>query len=173
VIDTNPHHSQLQVILYVRLQVCGALSRAISFCNFIEREIQWVDDLVVCYPVLSPLDRRAINDLNRACLCVIQGSRTMDRPKLFSIPHCTIYLYENVLEANWMHVNKNMITILGNNLNFYMSVSLDCCVSKKKLRPFETMIMYCIKCHYHKQILEKLVLFLLVATHSFPYFIIQ
>jgi hypothetical protein len=53
----------------------------------------------------------------------------MDKPMLFFMPHYTIYLYENVLEANWMFGNLNKIIILGNNLNLYRPVSLGCFVS--------------------------------------------
>ena len=35
------------------------------------------------------------------------------------MPHCELFLYENVLEANWRPTNLNKIIIFGNEFNLY------------------------------------------------------
>ena len=51
-------------------------------------KLQWVNDIVVYDPVLTPLEQKDIHALN--CTCPSTGEekgRKVDRPMLFFIPH--------------------------------------------------------------------------------------
>jgi hypothetical protein len=126
VIDTDPHHSQLQLVLYgvgeMKHEI-GALQ--LAFAILLREKFEWVNDIVVFDPILSPLETRAICELNCTYLFVNEeGRRTVDRPTLFFMPHCPVNLFENVLQANWTSANLNKIIILGNILSGYI-ISLD------------------------------------------------
>lgn len=125
----DPHHSQLQVVLYgvgvidphnnentdvepQHMQLCLAILMRENF--------EWVRDIVVYDPVLSTIEQEAINALDCNFLSVNEnGRRTVNRPTLFFMPHCDLSLTDNVLQANWTHENLNKIIILGNSLKNY------------------------------------------------------
>jgi hypothetical protein len=128
VIGADPNHSQLQLVLYGvgvmepndqyryvqphRMQLCLAI--------LLRKNFEWVHDVLVYDPALSPMEQKAINAFDCTCLAVNEyGRRTVDRPTLFFMPHCEHFLYENVVEANWTPANLNKIIILGNGFNLY------------------------------------------------------
>jgi len=125
VIGTDPNHLQMQLVLYgvgemVELneqKPYGVEVHHMQLCLAIllRNNFEWVHDVVVYDPVLSPMEQKAINAFDCSCLSVNEnGRRTVDRPTLFFMPHCELVLYENVLEANWTPANLNKIIILGN-----------------------------------------------------------
>jgi hypothetical protein len=126
VISTDPNHSQLQVVLYgvgrmeineePERDICRECNRTqLCLAILLRENFPWVNDIVVYDPVLSGLDQKAIHALGCTCLSVNEnGRRTVDRPTLFFIPHCDVFLCENVLQANWTPANLNKIIILGN-----------------------------------------------------------
>jgi len=135
--STDPHHSQLQVVLYGvgemdpnnktnaaahhnsdtdieahHMQLCLAI--------LLRENFEWVHDIVVYDPVLSTFEQEAINAFDCNYLSVNEdGRRTVDRPTLFYMPHCEITLTDRVLEANWTPENLNKIIIIGNSLKDY------------------------------------------------------
>jgi hypothetical protein len=126
VITTDPDHSQLQLVLYGlgkidSDEVVRSLDHnhmQLSLAILLRERFQWVSDIVVYDPVLSPIERMAINAFNCTCLSVNEnGRRKVDKPTLFFMPHCPFDLFANVLEENWMPTNLNKIIILGNNFH--------------------------------------------------------
>jgi hypothetical protein len=78
VIGTDPHHSQLQVVIYGVGEMNDVkITKKVEHCHMqlafailLREKFQWVNDIVVYDPVLSFLDRRAINQLDCTCLSV-------------------------------------------------------------------------------------------------------
>jgi len=144
VISTDPHHSQLQLVLYgvgrmdfneeepERMEEpetnqknesefdleCNRMQLCLAI--LLRENFQWVNDIVVYDPVLSGVDQKAIHVLDCTYLSVNEnGRRTVDKPTLFFMPHCELNLCGNVLEANWTSANLNKIIILANGFKYY------------------------------------------------------
>ena len=125
VLGTDPEHSQFQIVLYGvgvmtpdkenpvdvepnHMHLCLAI--------LLREKFDWVHDIVVYDPVLSTMEKEAINAFDCNCLSFDENCRrTVNRPTLFFMPHLPIFLTENVLEANWSPENLNKIIILGKN----------------------------------------------------------
>ena len=85
-------------------------------------KLQWVNDIVVYDPVLTPLEQKAIRALNCTCPSAGDGEekgRKVDRPTLFFIPHCCPTVTDNVLKANWSRSEMKNIVIIANTLKTY------------------------------------------------------
>ena len=83
-------------------------------------KLQWVNDIVVYDPVLTPLEQKAICALN--CTCPSTGEEKkgkVDRPMLFFIPHCSPIVTENILKENWSRSELKNIVTIANKLKMY------------------------------------------------------
>ena len=83
-------------------------------------KLQWVNDIVVYDPVLTPLEQKVILSLN--CTCPSFGKekgRKVERPTLFFIPHCSPIVTENILKANWSRSELKNIVTIANELKMY------------------------------------------------------
>ena len=124
VIATDPQYSKLQLVLYgVGEMERSDYTRNVEVCHMqlalailLREKFQWVNDIVVYDPIMSPLQQKAISAFNCTFLPVNEyGRRTVDRPTLFFMPRCPINLVDNVLAANWTTANLNKIIILGDS----------------------------------------------------------
>ena len=83
-------------------------------------KVQWVNDIVVYDPVLTPLEQKDIHALN--CTCPSTGEekgQKVDRPTLFFIPHCSPIVTENILKENWSRRELKNIVTIANKLKMY------------------------------------------------------
>jgi hypothetical protein len=82
-IRKDPHHSQLQMVIYgigemndVKYSKNMEDSHMqLAFAILLREKFQWVNDIIVYDPVLSFVDRRAINQLDCTCLSVNEQGR--------------------------------------------------------------------------------------------------
>jgi hypothetical protein len=51
--------------------------------------------------------------------CNEEGSRPVDSPTIFYMPHCGKLLYDNVLRSNWSSERLSKIIIIGNKFSHY------------------------------------------------------
>ena len=125
-IERVTEHSKLQVVLYgigelepTKHEREAEVSHLqLAFVILLKERFEWVNDIVVYDPCLSPLEQKAISAFDCTFLAVNEfGRRTVDRPTLFFLPHCPALLVNNILSANWTTANLNKIIVLGNSFS--------------------------------------------------------
>jgi len=120
---TDPHHSHLQMVFYgignidpeIRTRYSHSRSQMqLAFAILMKEKFDFVNDIVLYDPILSTIERTAINELGCTVLHDNEfGKRTVDRPTIFFMPNCPFYLHDNVLGANWTPANLNKIIVLS------------------------------------------------------------
>lgn len=112
----------LQVVVYGLGSIADS---EISRCQFalillLKQRFAWVGNIEVYDPVLSQSECKVIADMG--CLPIAkneEGRRKVLRPTLFYMPHCEAWLYNNVLQANWIPHTLGQLVILGNSFRDY------------------------------------------------------
>ena len=83
-------------------------------------KLQWVNDIVVYDPVLTPLEKKSIRALNYTCPSANEEKvQKVDRPTLFFIPHYSPIVTENILKENWSRSELKNIVTIANKLKMY------------------------------------------------------
>eukprot|EP00249_Psilotum_nudum_P013450 c24338_g1_i1 orf=222-1397(+) len=95
----------------------------LSLILLLKRNFQWVRKIEVFDPILSQIERNVIHRLDCSLITANEeGSRSIDRPTLFYMPHCEAWLYDNVLRANWSRQSLNQLIVLGNSFSRYQEI---------------------------------------------------
>ena len=130
--------SKVQIVVY---GVGSIAESEISRCQFalvllLKQMFSWVGCVEVYDPVLSPSECRVMEAMG--CLTIAineEGRRTISMPTIFYMPHCEDWLYNNVLEANWMPQKLNQLVVLGNSFRNYHEAWSSFQVSRLKAPP--------------------------------------
>lgn len=112
----------LQVVLYGLGSIADSeISRCqLALILLLKQRFAWVGDVEVYDPVLSQSERKVMADMGCLPIAVDEkGSRSISRPTLFYMPHCEDWLYDNVLQANWVPHTLHQLVILGNSFQDY------------------------------------------------------
>uniref|UniRef100_A0A7N0TLG3 SRR1-like domain-containing protein n=1 Tax=Kalanchoe fedtschenkoi TaxID=63787 RepID=A0A7N0TLG3_KALFE len=98
----------------------------LSLALLMKKRLNWVGDVEVFDPVLSPTESSVIRSLGCSVIPVNeQGKRLATRPTLFFMPHCDLSLYNNLLLTNWCPKMLNHIALLGNSFKIYAELASD------------------------------------------------
>ncbi|KAJ4724642.1 protein SENSITIVITY TO RED LIGHT REDUCED 1-like [Melia azedarach] len=91
----------------------------LSLAILMKRKFSWIGDIEVFDPILSATEAQVLESLGCSVLSVNeQGRRCAIKPTLFFMPHCEAELYNNLLQANWGVMLKNMV-VFGNSFEMY------------------------------------------------------
>jgi hypothetical protein len=135
--QTDVNHVPFQMVLYGlgSIENSEASRLQLALAILMKKDSEWISEIEIYDPVLSPLDREVINRLGCTCLSHNENARrTAEAPTLFYMPHCPMDLYNNVLHANWTADNLNRIVVLGNPLSAYKRDFKDISISSGHLR---------------------------------------
>ncbi|KAH7436755.1 hypothetical protein KP509_05G034800 [Ceratopteris richardii] len=122
VLQAKADDSCLQVIIYGLGSIADS---EISRCQFalillLKQTCSWIGPIEVFDPVLSRSECSVIARMG--CVPATKdekGRRRITSPTLFYMPHCEEWLYDNVLQANWIPRLLKQIVILGNSFQEY------------------------------------------------------
>ncbi|EPS69606.1 hypothetical protein M569_05159, partial [Genlisea aurea] len=92
----------------------------LCFALFLKRMLHWIGGIDVFDPVISSTEAKVLTSLG--CYVVPlneQCRRRVTEPTLFFMPHCDIFMYDNVLQANWRADLLSNVIILGNSFERY------------------------------------------------------
>lgn len=113
--------SNMQMVIYGIgcLESYGPPRLQLSLAILMKRKFSWIGDIEVFDPILSPTEARVLEALGCSVLSVNeQGRRYAIKPTLFYMPHCEAELYNNLLQANWGAMLKQMV-LFGNSFEMY------------------------------------------------------
>lgn len=113
--------SNMQMVIYGIgcLESYGPPRLQLSLAILMKRKFSWIGDIEVFDPILSPTEARVLEALGCSVLSVNeQGRRCAIKPTLFYMPHCEAELYNNLLQANWGAMLKQMV-LFGNSFEMY------------------------------------------------------
>jgi len=146
--QTDTNHMPFQMVLYGlgSIENSEASRLQLALAVLMKKDSDWISEIEIYDPVLSPIDREVINCLGFTCLSHNEyARRTAEAPTLFYMPHCPMHLYNNVLHANWTADNLNRIVVLGNPLSAYKLDHLRyivAIVNDASTREFEVPVRY-------------------------------
>lgn len=112
----------LQIVVYGLGSIADSeVSRCqLALILLIKQRFSWVGDIQVYDPVLSQSERKFMEGMGCSSIAINEeGRRSIDRPTIFYMPHCAEWLYDNVLQANWMPQKLGRLVILGNSFRIY------------------------------------------------------
>jgi hypothetical protein len=102
----------------------------------LKQMFSWIGCIEVYDPVLSPSECRVMEGMG--CLMIgvdEEGLKSIQTHTIFYMPHCEDWLYNNVLQANWMPEKLNQLVILGNSFRSYHEAWSSFQVSQLKAPP--------------------------------------
>lgn len=112
----------LQIVVYGLGNIADSeVSRCqLALILLLKQRFSWVGDIQVYDPVLSQSECKVIEGMGCSSIAINEeGRRSIDRPTIFYMPHCEEWLYDNVLQANWMPQKLGRLVILGNSFRSY------------------------------------------------------
>eukprot|EP00250_Pteridium_aquilinum_P014234 c21864_g1_i3 orf=1305-2654(-) len=112
----------LRVVLYGLGSIADSeISRyQFALILLLKQRFSWVGEIEVYDPVLSQSECKVIETMGCVPIAIDEkGRRSVSEPTLFYMPHCEDWLYDNVLQANWVPHILGQLVILGNSFQDY------------------------------------------------------
>ncbi|KAJ2552464.1 hypothetical protein EV175_003299 [Coemansia sp. RSA 1933] len=115
-----------------------------------------IPDIMAFDPVTADADVLTYKRLGVSMISVNEeAKRKAEKRTLFFMPHCEIFLYENLLSANWSVDNLSQIMVIGNSLQRYQD-SHDADIFAQKSPHIKRVLPYVVSTMFPSEKLLKL-----------------